>query len=82
MNRLNLTLDDATWIALERHARTLGQARATTARSLIEEALAHRGARERRRKLSADYAADREDVATLLADIEAPQLGLLDDVDL
>jgi metal-responsive CopG/Arc/MetJ family transcriptional regulator len=79
MERLNLTLDDDTARTLERHARRAGTRRASLARALLREALARRDALERRRKLAADYAADRDDAADLLADLEGGQLELIDE---
>ena len=79
MERLNLTLDENTSNALERHAERHGQARAALARELIREALQQREARERQQKLARDYAAGRADAAALLADMEAAQLELLEE---
>jgi hypothetical protein len=78
MPRLNLTLDDDTFMRLSRHARQAGAQRATLARSLLREALERRDAMERRRKLAADYAADREDARELLYDLEPGELELLE----
>ena len=49
------------------------------AKELLREGLERRRAVERRRKLAADYVADRPDARALLSDFEAGQLGLLDD---
>jgi metal-responsive CopG/Arc/MetJ family transcriptional regulator len=79
MDRLNLTLDESTSGALDRHARREGKPRAALARELIREAIAQREALERERKLARDYAAGRSDARQLLQDLEAAQLELLDD---
>lgn len=79
MNRLNLTLDADTALALDRYARTHHRPRASLARELLRDALAQREAVERRRKLAADYARGRTDDAALLAEIEAGQLAGFDD---
>lgn len=78
MERLNLTLDESTSGALARHARHEGKPRATLARELIQEAIAHRDAVTAQRKLARDYAAGRSDAKQILADLEAAQLDLLD----
>jgi predicted transcriptional regulator len=79
MSRLNLTLDDDTSTALQRHARRHHQPRAALARELIREALGQREALERRRRLASDYAAGRADAAALLSDLETAQLDLLEE---
>lgn len=79
MERLNLTLDDDTSGALQRHARAQGKPRAAVARDLIREALARRAALEHQRKLARDYAAGRDDARELLAELEGAQLDLLAD---
>lgn len=79
MERLNLTLDDDTSNALDRHARLRGVARASVARELIREALAQRDSRERQQRLARDYAAGGDDVAAVLADMENAQTDLLDE---
>ena len=79
MHRLNLTLDDDTWTALERHAQAAGRPTATAARAFLKEAMEGHDAAERRRKLARDYAAGREDDDAPLGDVEAAQLDLLDD---
>ena len=81
MARLNLTLDADTDRRLERHARQARARRATLARQLLRDALIRRDAVEQRRKLAADYLADRADARALLADLENPQLELLGDED-
>jgi len=78
MNRLNLTLDEGTAVALARHARREGKPRATLARELIREAIAQRDALEIKRKLARDYMAGRSDAKQILTDLEAAQLELLD----
>lgn len=79
MERLNLTLDESTSLALQRHAERRGLGRAALARELIREAIEQREARERHRKLAMDYVSGREDAAELLAELEAPQFDLLDE---
>jgi ribosomal protein L25 (general stress protein Ctc) len=76
--RLNLTLDQDTFARLEKHARESRTRRATLAKTLIQEALEGREAARRRRKLAADYAAERDDARDLLRELEAGQLELLD----
>jgi len=51
---------------------------ATLAKTLIQEALEGRESARRRRKLAADYAAERDDARDLLRELEAGQLELLD----
>lgn len=75
MSRLNMTLDDDTDHRLERHARRAGLRVASFARELLREALDRRELAERRRKLAADYAADRADAAALLQELETIQYG-------
>jgi hypothetical protein len=79
MGRLNLTLDADTEQRLIRHAKRLGKPRAAVARQLLSDGLARREARERQKKLAADYAGGRDDAAAILEDLERPQLELLDD---
>lgn len=79
MARLNLTLDDDTLDALNRHARQTGKPAAAVARQLLRGAIAEADARERARKLARDYAAGAQDAAELLEDLELPQLDLVDD---
>jgi len=79
MNRLNLTLDDATASALERHSRRGKMPRAAVARELIREAIQRREMRERLQQLANDYAKGRADAADLLEDMEIAQLELLED---
>jgi hypothetical protein len=77
MERLNLTLDEGTSVALARHARRDGKPRAALARELIREAIARRDAVERQQKLARDYAAGRADARQLLDDLEAGQFEIL-----
>ena len=79
MARLNLTLDQDTVRRLDRHTKRSGKPRAAVARELLREALGRREALERRQQLVRDYAAGTRDARTLLRDLEAPQLDLLDD---
>ena len=81
MTRLNLTLDSDTARRLDRHTKRSGKPRAALARELLREALARRDALERRQQLARDYLANRGDARTLLRDLEAGQLELLDDDD-
>ena len=81
MPRLNFTLDEDTLRQLDRHTKRSGKPRATLARELLREGLAQREAAERRKQLAADYAAGRGDVRTLLRELEAGQLELMDDED-
>ena len=75
MSRLNLTLDPDTDARLEMHARKDGKRVAALARELIRESLDRRERAARKRKLAADYAADRPDAALLLREMEAAQYG-------
>ena len=79
MARLTLILDDATAQRLTLRARVHRQRVTTLARELIREALDLREKAESRRRLAADYAADREDAAALLQEIEAAQFLPEDD---
>lgn len=79
MARLNLTLDADTFRELDRYTRQVGKPLARVAKELLREALERRRALESRRKLAADYVADRPDAKALLNDLEAGQLALLDD---
>ena len=79
MARLNLTLDEGTLLELDRYRKQVGKPRARVAKELLQEGLERRRAAERRRKLAADYVADRSDVRSALSDLEAGQLELLDD---
>ncbi len=79
MARLNLTLDADTSTLLERHAKRARTRRATFARQILREGLAHREAVERQKQLAADYAAGRADVRSLFQDLDPAQLDLLDD---
>lgn len=74
MARLNLTLDDDTFVRLIRHAKREGGRRATLARRILREGLDARDARERRKKLASDYAAGRKDAREILEELEPPQL--------
>lgn len=78
MARLNLTLDDDTFARLARHAKQEGGRGPALARRILREGLAAREARERRRKLAADYAAGRSDVRELLESLETAQLDWFD----
>ena len=78
MARLNLTLDDDTFTRLVRHAKREGGRGATLARRILREGLDAREARERRRKLAADYAAGRPDARELLESLEPAQLDWFD----
>jgi hypothetical protein len=75
MSRINLTLDADTDHRLEQHARRAGLRITSFARQLIREALDRREQAARRRKLAADYAADREDATALLREMETAQYG-------
>lgn len=81
MARINLTLDRDTYCELEEHARRARKPRARVVKELVVEGLARHAARERRQRLARDYAAGRADARALLKDLEAGQLGLLDDED-
>ena len=76
--RLNLTLDRDTAARLDAHASRAGVRRAAVARTLLREALDRREVAERRRKLAADYAAERGSARELLRDLERGELDLLD----
>jgi hypothetical protein len=78
MSRLNLTLDRDTSERLERHAKKTGVAKASLARQVLREGLERREARERARKLAADYAAGRADARAILDDFEHLELELLE----
>lgn len=77
MSRLNLTLDKDTLARLDARARRAGTERAALARTLLRDALDRQDRIERRKKLAADYTADREDARELLQDFEAGELDLL-----
>jgi hypothetical protein len=79
MARLNLTLDQDTLLELDRYRKQVGKPRARVAKELLREGLERRRAAERRRKLAADYVADRSDARASLRDFDAGQLELLDD---
>jgi hypothetical protein len=83
MSRLNLTLDKVTFARLGKRAKKEGAPRAALARRLVQEGLDQMEALERRRKLVADYSADRADIdiKDLLHDLEARQFELLADED-
>jgi hypothetical protein len=79
MARLNLTLDEDTFRRLDRHTKRSGKPLAALAKELLREGLARREAAERRKRLATDYAAGRRDARTLLKDLEAGQIELMDD---
>ncbi len=79
MSRLNLTLSADTLSKLARGARSRRVRVATYTRKLIESALERDARKTFVKKLAADYAADRDDVARLLAEMEAGQTDLLSD---
>jgi hypothetical protein len=79
MERLNLTLDPDTSIALNRHAKRQRKPRAALARELIREAIEHRETLAQRQQLARDYTSGRADAAALLAEMEAAQLDLLEE---
>jgi metal-responsive CopG/Arc/MetJ family transcriptional regulator len=81
MARLNVTLDQETYEALERHARRARKPRAGIIKEILAEGLARRDAAARRKKLAADYLAGRADAREVLKDLESPQLELMDDDD-
>lgn len=72
VGRLCLTLDADTQARLEKHAQLAGLSQAAMARELLRDAMAARG------HLAADYEAGRGEAKRLLADLESPQLELLD----
>ncbi len=75
MSRLNLTLDPDTERRLRRYAREKGASVATSARSLLRDALNRIEEGDRRSKLAADYAAGRPDAELLLREMETTQYG-------
>jgi len=79
MKRLNVTLNQETYEALERQAKQTRKTCAKVAEDLLSESLAQRDAATRRKKLVADYRAGRADARAVLNDLELPQLELLDD---
>lgn len=79
MARINLTLSDDTESTLMRHAKRRGLPRAALARECIEQSLAAVEAAEQRHRLAQDYVAGRADGRSILAQIEAAQLELLDE---
>ena len=74
MERVNLTLDPATAKRLVTHAKTHNYSRAAFARLLLREALDHRDALARTRKLARDYAAGRPDAVEILRELESAQI--------
>lgn len=78
MARLNLTLDDDTLARLASHAKREGGRGPALARRILREGLDAREARERKRKLAADYAAGRSDARELLESLETAQLDRFD----
>lgn len=79
MPRLNLTLDIDTYSRLEGHARRHDTPRSAFARQLIDEALTQREADERREKLAADYASEREEAESSIVELEVGQLEVIGD---
>ena len=79
MARLNVTLDQETYAALQRHAKRVRKPRAKVAKEILAEGLARRDAASHRKKLAADYLAGRADTRALLKDLELSQLELIDD---
>lgn len=79
MARLNLTLDEATFLHLKKHAQQCSKPVARVASELVREAIDRREAAARRRRLAEDYRAGRKDAALLLGDFESAQLELLED---
>jgi len=77
MVRLNLTLADDTYMALEKHAKRLGKPCARVAKDLLTEGLARSAAAERRKKLAEDYLADRAAARESLKDWESPQFEIM-----
>ncbi len=78
MARLNLTLDCDTFNRIERYAQAEGRARSSIARDLLVEALNRIDRLARLKRLARDYAQGRQDSESLLDDLEAGQLELLD----
>jgi hypothetical protein len=78
MDRLNLTLDGDTYIALEVYAKKHGLPRAAVARQLVQEGLSRYEALERRRALARDYASERTETRDLLDALGSSQLELLE----
>jgi hypothetical protein len=79
MVKVNVTLDQKTYAALERHAKRTRKPCARVAKEILAEGLARRDAIARREKLAADYRAGRGDARAVLNDLESSQLELLDD---
>jgi hypothetical protein len=81
MPRLNLTLDEATLVALRQDARRVGARVTTHGRRLLGDALA-RQERARRRQIWAEASSrDRGDARRLAGDLEPISLELLGDED-
>ena len=78
MARLNLTLDKDTFNRLDRYAQGAGRARSAIARELLVEALNRIERHARLERLARDYAQGRDDAQSVLSDLEAGQLELLD----
>ncbi len=79
MARLNLTLDNDTFKRLDQYAQGEGKALSAIARELLIEALNRIDRQTRLERLARDYAQGRDDAESLLADLEAGQLDLLND---
>ena len=77
MARLNLTLDSDTFNRLSQYAQGQSSARSAVARELLVEALNRIDRVRRLERLARDYAQGRDDAESLLADLEAGQLELL-----
>jgi len=71
MRRLNVTLDQETYAALERQAKQTRKPCARVAKEILSEGLAQRNAAARHKKLAADYRAGRADARALLNDLES-----------
>ena len=79
MARLNLTLDDDTFAALERDAHRERARLATYATRLLKEALERRERERRWRTWEDAYRAGAADDRRLLADMEGAQLDVVGD---
>lgn len=79
MSRLNLTLDDDTFEAVQRDARKHGVPVATHARLLLREALTQRERSETRRLWARAYAEGTTDARELAEDWEPGALELMGD---
>jgi predicted transcriptional regulator len=77
MARLNVTLDNDTFNRLAQYAQGEGRARSAIARELLIEALSRIDRLGKLERLARDYAQGRDDAESLLADLEAGQLELL-----